>query len=85
MLMNFNECHFFLIFLCGIQFHTFTSYALPCQTVSLLPSDTWQQNVMEYCEEASISTALQPTSDFDVINKHADDTKLGGVADTPEV
>jgi len=28
-----------------------------CQTAPLLPFVTWQQNVMEYCQEGSASTA----------------------------
>ena len=46
--INNNGCHFFRR---GIQFPTFISYALPCQTpfsqtAPLLPSVTPQQNVM---------------------------------------
>ena len=50
-----NECQQVQFFLHGgIQFHTFASYTLPCQTpfcqtAPLLPSVPWQQNVMGYC------------------------------------
>jgi len=50
----------------GIQFHIFASYACPCQMpfcqcAPLLPSVTWQQNVMDYWQESSTSTAMPPT------------------------
>ena len=54
----------------GIQRHTFASYALPCQTLFcqtslLLPSVTWQQNIMEHWWEGSTSTVIPPsTSDM---------------------
>ena len=49
-----------------IHCHTFVSYAFPCQTYPLLLSVAWQQNVMEYCWEHSISTVIPPTSASDV-------------------
>mgnify|MGYP001852870604 CR=1 FL=1 len=56
----------------GIQWHTFASYALPCQssfcqTAPLPPSVTWQQSVIGYWWEASASTAGLPTSASDVV------------------
>ena len=57
----------------GIQFHTFASSALPCQTpfcqsAPLLPSVTRQQHVMGYWWEGPTSTtAILPTSDSDGI------------------
>ena len=53
--MNISRYHFFLME--GTQFHTFASYALPCQMppcqIALqLPSVT-QQQVMDYCREGS--------------------------------
>ena len=59
-LMNVNGYHFFPPW--GIQWHTFASYALPCQTTfcqtaPLLPAVTQQQNIMEHWQEGSISTA----------------------------
>ena len=55
-LMNANACSFFLHR--EIQWHTFASYTLPCQTpfclpAPLLPSVTQQQNGMEYWWEES--------------------------------
>ena len=47
-----------------------------CQTAPLLPHVTWQQNVMEYCQECSVSTAILPTSVSDIVDKH---NKIGGV------
>ena len=41
-----------------------------CQTVPLLSSVTWQQNVMEYWWEGSASTAISPTSTSDVMGRH---------------
>jgi len=65
----------------GIQFYTFTSYALPCQTpfcqtAPLLPSVTWQQNVREYWWEDSDSTAIPPTSASDIVGQH---NKIGDI------
>jgi len=42
----------------GIQFHTFASSALPCQTAPLL-----QQNAMEYWQGDSISMAAWEVSE----------------------
>jgi len=47
-----------------------------CQTAPLLPSVTWQQNVMEYWWEGSTSTAIQPTSTSDVVCQN---NKIGGI------
>jgi len=58
-----NECQCVQFFLCrGIQWHTFASYVLPCQTpfcqtAPLLPSATWQRHVMKYWWEGSASTS----------------------------
>ncbi len=51
----------------GVQFHSFASYMLPCQTpfcqtAPQLPSVTQQQNLTEYWWEGSTSTAISPTS-----------------------
>ena len=62
-----DECQWVPFFLHGgIQFHTFASYSRPCQTAlcqtaPLLPSVTWQQNVVESWQEGSTSTATTPT------------------------
>ena len=67
-----DECLWVTFFLRGgIQFHTFASLALPCQTSTcqtapLLPSVTWQQNVTEYWWEGSASTAISPPTGSDV-------------------
>ena len=52
-----------------IQLDTFSAYTLPCQmpfyqTAHLLPSVSWQPNVIEYWREGSTSTAVAPTSAF---------------------
>ena len=65
----------------GIQGHTFASDALPhlapfCQTASLLLSGAWQQNVMEYLWEGSISRAISPPSASHVMGQH---NKIGGI------
>ena len=78
-LMNVNGCHFFLHG--GIQFHTFASYALPCQspfcqTASLLPSITRQQLVMGYWWKSSSSTSTPPASTSDVVGWH---NNIGGI------
>ena len=59
----------------GIQYHTFALYALPCwlhccQTALLLPSVTQKQNVVEYCQEGSASTAIQPVSVSGIVGQH---------------
>jgi len=59
----------------GTRFHSFASYALPCQTpfsqtAPLLPSVTWQQHVTGYWWEGSTSTAIPPTSTSDVMSQH---------------
>jgi len=41
-----------------------------CQTASLLPSVTQQQNLKEYLWEDSTSTAMQPTSISDIESQH---------------
>jgi len=65
------------IFFCmeEIKDTSFSSYIRPrqtpfCQTAPLLPSVTQQQNVMEYWGEDSASTAMPPTSAFDVMTQH---------------
>ena len=65
----------------GIQFHTFASYALPCQmpfchTTPLLPSVTHWQNVMECWWEGSAPTAIPPTSASHTVGQH---NKVGGI------
>jgi len=57
------------------------SYTLPsqvsfCQTVPLLPSVTWQQNIMGYWWEGSTSTAIPPTFVSDIVGQH---NKIGGI------
>ena len=58
----------------GNQWHTFTSSTLSCQmplyqTAPLLPSVTWQQDVMEYWQEGSTSTVIPLTSASDVVGQ----------------
>ena len=65
----------------GIQRRTSASYALPyqmpfCQTASLLPSVTQQQNVMGYCWEGSTSTAVPPISTSEIVGQH---NNIGGI------
>ena len=77
-----NECQWVQFFpYKGIQWHTFASYTFPCQmsfcqTAPLLPSVTWQQNVMEYWQEGSASTTIPPTSITDVMGQH---NNIGGI------
>jgi len=57
------------------------SYTLPCQTPfcqtsPLLPFVTWQQNVMKYWWEGSVSTAIPPTSASDTAGQQ---NKKGGI------
>ena len=59
----------------GIQLHTFASYAFPCQTsfcqtAPLLSSVARQQNLTEYWQEGSTSTAISPTSAADIVDQH---------------
>ena len=77
--MNVNECHFFPHG--RIQWHTFVSYALPCQTpfcqtAPLLPSVTWQQHVTQYLWEGPTSTAIAPTFLLDIVGTH---NKIGSI------
>jgi len=80
-----NECQWVPFFLYGgIQFPTFASYALPCQTpfcqtTPLLPSVTGQQHVMGYWWEGSTSTAIAPTSASDIVGQHH---QIGGITFT---
>ena len=65
----------------GIQWHTFASYAHPyqtpfCQTAPLLPSVTWQQNVMGYWWEGSAPTPTPQISTSDVMGQ---DNKIGSI------
>ena len=58
----------------GNQWHSFASHTLPCQmlfcqTAALLPSVTWQQNVMECWWESSTS-AIPPPSTSDILGQH---------------
>ena len=71
--MNITECHFFQHG--GIWWHTFASYALPCQmplsqSAPLLLSAAEQQNAMEYWWEGSTTVAIPPTSAFDIVGQH---------------
>ena len=47
-----------------------------CQTVPLLSSVAWQQNVIEYWWEGSSFTAVPPTSTTDVMGHH---NKVGDI------
>ena len=73
---NIDECHWVQVFLHGgIQLHAFASYALPCQmpfcqSAPLLSSVALQQNLTEYWQEGSSSTAISPTSASDVVGQH---------------
>ena len=65
----------------AIWWHTFASSALPCQTpfcqsATLLPSVTWQQNVTGYWWEGSTSAAIRPASASDVVDQHC---KIEGI------
>ena len=59
----------------------FVSCRLPrqtpiCQTAPLLPSVTWQQNVMECWQEGLTSTAIPPTFSADIMGQL---NKIGGI------
>ena len=77
-----SECQWVPFFAPGvIQFHTFASCTLSCQTpfsqaASLLPSVPQQQNWMWYCREGSISPTMPPTYSSDVMGQHS---KIGGI------
>ena len=77
-----SECQWVLFTLQGgIRLHIIASSALPyqmpfCQTVPLLPSVTSQQNVMEYWQEGSASTAITPTPASEIVGQH---NKIGGI------
>jgi len=65
----------------GIQWLTCASYALPpqmpfCQSLSLLLSVTRQQNMMEHWWEGSASSAIQPPSASEIMDK---DNEIGGI------
>ena len=81
-----NECQWMSFFpQGGIYFHTVASSALPCQmpfcqTAPLLPSVTQQQNVLEYWQEGSTSTAVRPTSASDTVGQC---NKIGGITTSP--
>jgi len=67
--VNVNGCHLFPHG--GIQWCTIASYTFPCrtlfcQTASLLPSVTQQQNVTERWWEGSTSTTIPPTPTLDI-------------------
>ena len=47
-----------------------------CQTTSLLPSITWQRNVMGYWQQDSASTAIALTCISDVVGQH---NNIGGI------
>jgi len=66
--------HFFFFLHRDIWLHTLTTYRLPCQmsfrqTPPLLPSVTWQLNVMEYWWKGSTSSATPPTSTSDIVGQ----------------
>ena len=70
--MNVIGCNFF---------HTFASYALPCQmpfcqTAPLLSSVARQRNLTEYWWEGSTSTAISTTFASDVVGQQ---NKIGGI------
>ena len=72
-----DECQLCAIFFLheSIQWHTFASYTLPCQsplcqTAPLLPFATPLQNVTEYWQKGSASIAIPPTSTSDVASQH---------------
>jgi hypothetical protein len=71
-----DECHLMQFFPHGgIHLHPIASYRLPCQTAfckttPLLSSVTRQQNLTEYWQECSTSTAISPTSASDVESQH---------------
>ena len=72
-----NECQWVLFFshveevsstcLLHIHFHSRWHF---CQTAPLLPPVTQQQNVTEYWQEDSTSTAIPPTSTSDNLGQH---------------
>ena len=71
-----DECQWVQLFPHGgIQWQTFTSYALPCQTpfcqsAPLRPFVTWQQNVMEYWQEGWATTVILPITVYDIVGRH---------------
>ena len=76
---TFSKCRWMsvsAIFSCGgIQWHTFASYSLPCQTplcqtAPLLPPVAWQQNVTGYYWEGSFSTSIPPISASDGVGQY---------------
>ena len=74
--VNVSGCHFFLHG--GIQWHTFASFALPCQTplcqtAFLMPSVALQEKVLEYWWEGS---AIPLPSASDVVVQQS---KVGGI------
>ena len=78
-----DECQWVPFFFShgGIQWHTFASYALPCQmpscqTAPLLPSVIQLQHVTGYWWEGSTSTAIPPASASDVVSQYH---KTGGI------
>lgn len=76
-----NVCQWVPLFPHGwIQWHTFISYTLPCQTSfcktpPLLPSVVQPQNELECWWEGSNSTAILPTFTSD----HTSQRKIGGI------
>ena len=78
-LMNAIGCNFFPHG--KIQWYTFASCAFPCQTpfcqsAPLLPSVIQKVSIMDYWREGSTSTAIPPTSTFDVMGQH---NKIGDI------
>ena len=47
-----------------------------CQTAPLMSFVKWQQNVMEWWQKGSPSTAIPPTSTSNVMGQH---NQLGGI------
>jgi len=54
----------------GIQWQTFSSYMLPCQTAPQLPSVAWHQTVIKYWLEGSTSFAIPSTSSSAPVGQH---------------
>jgi len=80
---SFDECQQALFFPPGgIQRHPFASYTFPyqtpfCHAAPLLPSVTWQQNIMECWWEGSASTSVSSTFTSDIVGQHYE---IGGIS-----
>ena len=75
-----SECQWVPFFSCMEEFSDTTlphpHFYVRCHIAPLLPSVTWQQNVMEYWWERSGSTIIAPTSASDTVGQH---NKRGGI------